>query len=91
MVEETKADAKKEEKKADKPEESKKAEAPAEGEARHGRPAAAEKAGEKRKKINCLTLVEVENELKTVTEKMGGFQSRYAQDLLLRKKELTSK
>lgn len=47
-------------------------------------------AGEKRAKVNCLTLAEVETELKVVKEKMGGFQSRYAEELLLRKKELTS-
>ena len=53
--------------------------------------AAATGSGEKRTKVNCLTLAEVEAQLKVVKEKMGGFQSRYAEELLLRKKELTSK
>ena len=43
-----------------------------------------------RKKINRLTLDEVEKELKVVKEKMGGFGSHYADHLLLRKKELTA-
>lgn len=45
-------------------------------------------AEEKRKKVTQMSLREVEQELKTVKEKMGGFCSRYAQDLLQRKKVL---
>ena len=49
----------------------------------------AEGAPEKKgKKISRMTLQEVEAELKTVQEKMGGFQSHFAQDLLARKKVL---
>ena len=43
----------------------------------------------KHTKLNHLDLQGVERELKTVKEKMGGFHSKYAQHLLLRKKELT--
>ncbi len=42
----------------------------------------------KRVKVSRMTLPEVEKELKTVQEKMGGFQSHFAQDLLARKKVL---
>ena len=42
------------------------------------------------KKLNCMNLEEVEKELKVVKEKMGGFNSRYAQHLLSRKKELSN-
>ena len=44
----------------------------------------------KTKKISRMTLVEVEKELRAVQEKMGGFDSRFAQHLLARKKELAS-
>ena len=67
-----------EEAKEEKKEEAPKAQAPAEGSA------------EKRKKINCLTITEIESELKIVKEKMGGFNSRHAQELLLRKKALSA-
>lgn len=43
----------------------------------------------KRIKVSRMTLQEVEKELKVVQEKMGGFQSHFAQDLLARKKVLT--
>lgn len=43
----------------------------------------------KRKKISRMTLAEVEAELKIAKEKMGAFQSSFAQHLLARKKELT--
>ena len=49
-------------------------------------PKASEKKG---KKVSQMTLAEVEAELKTVKEKMGGFRSAFAQHLLGRKKELT--
>ena len=44
----------------------------------------------KRRKISQMTLQEVEMELKIVQEKMGGFQSNFAQHLLARKKELSN-
>ena len=44
---------------------------------------------EKIKKLSRLTLQEIEAELKTTQEKMGGMHSRYAQHLLLRKKALS--
>ena len=47
-------------------------------------------ASGKRQKINQLTIQEIETELKSVKEKMGGFGSHYAMHLLLRKKELTN-
>ena len=52
--------------------------------------APAAESGEKRKKVNCLTLTQVETALKVVKEKMGGFHSGYAQELLLRRKALAS-
>ena len=45
--------------------------------------------GKERKKISRMTLDELEKELKTVQEKMGGFRSDFARHLLARKKELT--
>jgi len=52
-------------------------------------PKPAESAPEKkRRKIAQMTLQEVEAELKITQEKMGGFQSHFAQDLLARKKAL---
>ncbi|OGW85284.1 MAG: hypothetical protein A3C35_04975 [Omnitrophica bacterium RIFCSPHIGHO2_02_FULL_46_11] len=50
------------------------------------KPEPAEKKG---KKISRMTLAEVEVELKGVQEKMGGFESNFAQHLLARKKELS--
>ena len=82
MAEEAKEEVKKEEKK----EEVKEKKAPAKEAA-----APAEGSKEKRKKINCMSLPEIESELKNVKEKMGGYGSRHAQELLLRKKELTTK
>jgi hypothetical protein len=43
-----------------------------------------------KKKINRMTLVEIEAKLKEVEEQMGGMDSKYAQQLLHRKKTLTS-
>ncbi len=43
-----------------------------------------------KKKINQMTLEEIEAKLKDVQEQMGGLESKYAQQLLLRKKLLTS-
>ena len=42
----------------------------------------------KRRKISQMALQEIESELKVAQEKMGGFQSHFAQDLLARKKVL---
>ncbi len=77
-VEKTKEEKPKEEKpKTEKP----KAEKPKEE-----KPAPAEK---KRKKINRMTLKEVDKKLEEIKEKMGNFTSKYAMELLKRKKELS--
>ena len=52
-------------------------------------PAAAE-AGPKRKKINSLTLAEIEDRLAECQEKQGGLASKYARQLQARKKVLGS-
>lgn len=44
----------------------------------------------KRKKVNRMTLEEIEKKLKEVKERMGGITSRYACQLLKRKEQLTS-
>ena len=44
----------------------------------------------KKKKINKMTLAEIEKKLKEVEEHQGGFDSRYARHLLKRKKTLVS-
>ncbi|MFC2163460.1 hypothetical protein ACFLT2_00520, partial [Acidobacteriota bacterium] len=44
-----------------------------------------------KKKINKMTLAEVEAKLKELQETMGGHDSKYAQQLILRKKLLNSK
>ncbi len=46
------------------------------------------KGESKRKKISRMKLEEVEAEIKIVKEKMGGFQSSFAQHLLARKNQL---
>ncbi len=48
-----------------------------------------EASGPKRKKINALTLAEIEAELAECQEKQGGLLSRYARQLLARKKTLS--
>jgi len=53
-------------------------------------PQAEGQAGSKTKKINKMTLAEVEAELAECREKQGGLVSRYARQLLSRKKVLTS-
>lgn len=54
-------------------------------------PAAPESpASPRRKKIKSLTLAEIEEKIAQVKEKQGGFTSRYARQLLHRKKILTS-
>ncbi|MBC7361130.1 MAG: hypothetical protein H5U06_02425 [Candidatus Aminicenantes bacterium] len=49
---------------------------------------AAEKT-KKRKKINRLTLAEIEAQLEEIKKTQGGWHSKYAQHLLARKKALT--
>jgi hypothetical protein len=43
---------------------------------------------QKRKKMNTLTLAEIEAELTECREKQGGLNSKYARQLLARKKTL---
>jgi hypothetical protein len=52
-------------------------------------PAAAE-SGPKKKKVNQLTLAEIEARLAECQEKQGGLVSKYARQLLARKKALAS-
>jgi hypothetical protein len=65
--------------------EDKKTEQPAEGEAQ-----AAGDSTRKTKKINGMTLGEIEAKLAEVKEKQGGLTSKYAKQLLLRKKALSA-
>jgi hypothetical protein len=51
-------------------------------------PGTTETAGNK--KINAMTIKDLEAKLAEVKEKQGGLTSKYAQQLLLRKKSLTS-
>ncbi|HOI44578.1 MAG TPA: hypothetical protein PLX50_03070 [Candidatus Aminicenantes bacterium] len=54
-------------------------------------PAASEApANPRRKKIKSLTLAEIEEKIAQVKENQGGFTSRYARQLLHRKKILTA-
>jgi len=46
------------------------------------------KEKEKKKKINKMTLEEIEEALKKVEEHMKNFNSKYAQHLLKRKQEI---
>ena len=46
------------------------------------------KEGAKNKKVNKMTLQEVETALKKTEEQMGGLTSKYAQALLSRKETL---
>jgi hypothetical protein len=52
--------------------------------------AAASESGPKTKKINQLGLAEIEVRLAECQEKQGGLASKYARQLLARKKALTS-
>ncbi len=53
--------------------------------------APAEGAGKKSiRKVSAMTLKEVDAQLKEVEQKMGGFQSRYARQLLVKKAELST-
>ena len=49
-----------------------------------------EKTAAKNKKVNKMTLPEVDTALKKTEEKMGGLTSKYAQALLHRKSELSA-
>ena len=56
------------------------------------KPEAAAEGGAKRKKINSLTLAEIEAHLADCREKQGGtLRSKYALQLLARKKSLAPK
>lgn len=48
------------------------------------------KESKKRKKMNTLTLAEIEAELVECREKQGGLVSKYARQLLARKKALAA-
>jgi hypothetical protein len=52
--------------------------------------AAASESGPKTKKINRFSLAEIEARLADCQEKQGGLSSKYARQLLARKKVLTS-
>lgn len=41
------------------------------------------------RKVSAMTLKEIDDRLKEVEQKMGGFQSRYAHQLLVKKAELS--
>lgn len=60
-------------------------------EAKKPAPEAAAEGTEKKhiRKISAMTLKEIDTRLKEIEEKMGGFQSGYAQQLLAKKAELT--
>lgn len=73
---------------AKKPESEKKPEATAKLEAPVQAP---ETAAKKNKKIGRMNLKEVEEKLNFIKEKMGGFDSRYASELLKRKSALEKK
>jgi|GEM_PF-811642 len=85
--EEVKPEAPKEETKAEKKTEEPKAEAPKEEAAK---PETGEGKEKKRKKINLMSLKEIEAKLKSVKEKMGNLKSRYAQQLF-KQKDILSK
>jgi hypothetical protein len=86
MSEEKKEEAKEEVKAEKKPEA--KAEAKAEEVKAKPQAAAEGESAKKSKKLAHLTLKEVEQKINEVKEKMGGFTSRYAKDLLIRQKAL---
>ena len=52
--------------------------------------AAATESSSKKKKINEMTATEIESKLAELKEKQGGFTSRYARHLMIRKKQLSS-
>ena len=47
------------------------------------------KSATKKKKVNKMSALEIEEALKKTEEKMSGLTSKYAQALLARKQELT--
>ncbi|MDH7511821.1 MAG: hypothetical protein QHH14_02615 [Clostridiales bacterium] len=51
----------------------------------------AEEKAKRNKKINQLTLAEIEKKLAGIKESMGGYSSRYARELLRRKENLKSR
>ena len=53
-------------------------------------PEKAEAPGPKKKKINKMTLAEIEAKLEEVKSAMGGLSSKYARQLILRKEYLKS-
>jgi len=63
--------------------------APAKPEAPAQADAGSESTGKRRKKINEMTLKEIEDKLAEVKEAQGGLSSRYAHQLSARKKNLT--
>ena len=92
LAEEKKPEEKKPEE--EKPKEAPKEEkAPAEAKVQAEAPAEAKKEAQekKKKKINRLTLKELEKRIQEVQSKMGGLTSSYALQLLKRKKQLLSK
>jgi hypothetical protein len=50
-----------------------------------------QKKGSKNKKINRLTLAEIEAQLESIKKSEGSWRSRHAQQLLARKAVLTKK
>ncbi len=50
-----------------------------------------EEKAKRNKKINQLTLAETEKKLEEIKGSMGGYSSRYARELLRRKKILQSR
>jgi hypothetical protein len=50
----------------------------------------AQEKGKRDKKINRLTLAEIEKKLEEVKSAQGGFSSRYAKELIRRKEILRS-
>lgn len=87
-----KAEEKKEEKEEQEaqPEKSE-AEEKKEEEKKEEKEAKEESAAPVKKKINKMTLAEVEAKLKEIKETMGGWDSKYARHLVTRKNFLSSK
>jgi hypothetical protein len=50
-----------------------------------------EEKAKRSRKINQLTLAEIEKKLEEIKGSMGGFSSRYARELLRRKENLQSR
>jgi hypothetical protein len=90
--EEVKKEEEVKEEEKEKPKKEDKEEAPPIAEAPEEKAAVAPEVKEappaKKKKINRMTLEEIKEKLKAVEERMGGFESKYAQELLKRKNTL---